>query len=163
VINVLAVKTRIIVATAGFPLLLITACSGAARPTAPPVTLGFCGSNPQVQPAAIMVVCNTNDITAENLTWSNWGRPTATARGSAVVDLCSYEDCANPDDVSVPIEVTVSKIMRCAKNAQAYSTLRYTFPNGSPFRDVPVSVIENESSSYGESVPPANQTVSLTC
>jgi hypothetical protein len=110
-----------------------------------------------------MVVCNTNDITAENLTWSDWGKPTATANGSAVVDLCSYEDCANPDDILVPIELTVSKIMQCAKNAHAYSTLRYIFPNGSPFRDVPASVIENESSSYGESVPPANQTVRLTC
>jgi hypothetical protein len=160
---VLAGKTRMIVAILAFPLLFLTACSGATRPIRPPVTLGFCGSSPQVRPDVVMVVCNTNDITAENLTWSDWGKPTATANGSAVVDLCSYEDCANPDDILVPIEVTVSKIMKCGKNAHAYSTLRYIFPNGSPFRDVPASVIENESSSYGESVPPANQTVRLTC
>jgi hypothetical protein len=98
-----------------------------------------------------------------NLTWSDWGKPTAAAKGSAIVDLCSYEDCASGNYVSVPIEVTASKIMNCAKNAPAYSTLRYKFPDGSPFQSVPAAVIANESSSEGDSVPPANQTVSLTC
>lgn len=161
--NVLAGKTRMIVAIVAFPLLFLAACSSAARPTPPPVTLGACGGSPQVRPDVIVVVCNVNDITAENLTWSDWGKPTATAKGSATVDLCSYEDCASGDYVSVPIDVSVSKIMRCAKNAQAYSTLRYAFPHGSPFRGVPAAVIAEESSTYGESVPPANQTVSLTC
>jgi hypothetical protein len=163
VINVLAGKTRMIVAILAFPLLFLTACSHATRPPPPPVMLDSCGSSPQVRPSVVIVVCNTNDITAEKLTWSDWGKPASTAKGSAIVDLCSYEDCANADYISVPIEVTVSKIMHCAKNAQAYSTLRYMFPNGSPFRDVPTAVIDNESSSYGDSVPPANQTVSLTC
>jgi hypothetical protein len=163
VIHVLAGKTRMIVAILALPLLLLTACSAATRPTPPPVTLGTCGGSPQVRPDVVVVVCNANDITAENLTWSDWGKPTATAKGAATVDLCAYEDCASGDYVSVPIEVTVSKIMHCAKNAQAYSTLRYVFPGGSPFRDVPAAVIEQESSTYGDSVPPANQTISLTC
>lgn len=163
VINVLAGKTRMIAVILAVPLLFLTACSNATRPIPSPVTLGFCGSSPQVRPDVVTVVCNANDITAVNLAWSDWGKPTATAKGSAIVDLCAYEDCASGDYISVPIEVSVSKIMHCAKNAQAYSTLRYMFPNGSPFRDVPTTVIENESSSYGDSVPPANQTVSLTC
>jgi hypothetical protein len=116
-----------------------------------------------VWPDAVTVVCNANDITAVNLTWSDWGKPAATAKGSAIVDLCAYEDCASGDYISVPIEVTVSKIMHCAKNAQAYSTLRYRFPNGSPFGGVPAAVIESESSSDAAPVPPADQTVSLTC
>lgn len=165
-IHVLAGKARMTVALLAFPLLfptVLTACGQAATPVAPPVTLGSCGSSPQVRPDVIVVVCNTADITAENLTWSDWGKLTATARGSATVDLCSYEDCASPDYVSVPLDVTVSRIMQCSKNAKAYSTLRYVFPNGSPFRGVPASVIADESSSYGDAVPPANQTISLTC
>jgi len=156
-------KRRLIVAILAFPLLFLTACSHAARPVPPPVMLGFCGSSLQVRPDAVTVVCNANDITAVNLTWSDWGKPTATAKGSAIVDLCAYEDCASGDYVSVPIEVTVSNIMHCTKNALAYSTLRYRFPNGSPFRGVPAAVIESESSSDAAPVPPANQTVSLTC
>jgi hypothetical protein len=57
--------------------------------------LGFCGTSPQVKPDVVLVVCDTDDITATNLTWSDWGMPTASARGSATVDLCAYEDCAS--------------------------------------------------------------------
>lgn len=43
-------------------------------------------------------------------------------------------------------------------------TLRYVFPNGSPFQGVPATV-KNPGYSAGQDqpLPPANQTVSLTC
>jgi hypothetical protein len=163
--GVLAYRTGVAVAAALLPLLLLTACSHAAqpaRPASPPVTLGYCGSNLQVRPDVVLVVCNTDDITAVNLVWSDWGRPTATAKGSATVNLCAYTDCASGDYVSVPIEMTASKIVRCAEQARAYSVLRYKFPDGSPFQGVPAS----STGGYfgqGQPVPPANQTVSLTC
>jgi hypothetical protein len=107
------------------------------------------------------VVCNTDDITARNLIWSDWGNPAATAKGSATVDLCAYEDCASGDYSSVSIEMTASKIVHCSKNTQAYSVLRYKFPNGSPFQGVPANV--QASFGQGQPVPPVNQTVGLTC
>jgi len=157
--------SKAVVAALMFPLLLLMACSHAAPKPAPaPVTLGFCGGNPQVRPDVVLVVCDTDDITARNLAWSDWGMPTASARGSAVVDLCAYEDCASGAYVSVPIEMTVTKIVRCAKDARAYSTLRYAFPDGSPFKGVPAAV-STPSSVGGEDqpLPPSNQTVNLTC
>ena len=159
-------KTTAVVAALMSPLLLLVACSRAPRPQPPPpppVTLGYCGSSPQVRPDVVLVVCYTNDITAENLTWSDWGMPTASAKGSAVVDLCSYEACASGNYVTVPIEMTVSKIVACAKNARAYSTLRYVFPDGSPCKGVPAAV--NSTGDLGQDlpVPPRNQIVSLTC
>jgi hypothetical protein len=144
------------------PLLLIAACSQAAKPLPPPVTLGFCGSNLQVRPDVVLVVCGTDDITARNLIWSGWGRADTTATGSATVDLCAYNDCAAADLVSVPIKVTASKIVACAKDTKAYSTLRYAFPDGSPFAGVPADTT-NQGFYQDEGLPPANQTVSLTC
>ena len=41
--------------------------------------------------------CHTKDIIARKLAWSAWGKPTATAIGTAVVDLCAYEDCHSGD------------------------------------------------------------------
>ncbi|MGH3299678.1 MAG: hypothetical protein ACRDP7_48625, partial [Trebonia sp.] len=157
--NVLAEKKRAVVAVCMFPLLLLAACSHAAKPVPPPVTLGFCGSSPQMTPDVVLVVCNTGDITARNLIWSDWGKTTTTAKGSATVDLCAYEDCASGDYVSVPIEMTASKIVQCSKNTRAYSLLRYAFPEGSPFQGVPTDV--ESSFGQGQPVPPANQTVSL--
>jgi hypothetical protein len=163
VMNVLAGKTRAVVAFFMFPLLLLTACSHATRPVPPLVTLGFCGSNPQMMPGVVLVVCNTDDITATNLIWSDWGKPTATAKGSATVDLCAYENCASGDYASVPIEITASKIVSCSKNTRAYSMLRYAFPDGSPFHGVPGTVKTPGSFGQDQPVPPANQIVSLTC
>jgi hypothetical protein len=110
----------------------------------------------------VLVVCNTDDITAVNLVWSDWGKQTATAQGSATVNLCAYTDCASGDYVSVPIEVTASKIVRCAKQTRAYSVLRYKFPHGSPFQGVSAST-GGGYFGQGQPVPPANQTVGLTC
>jgi hypothetical protein len=158
VMSLRAGKPAVVVVALMFPLLL-TACSHAAKPVPPSVMLGFCGSTLQVKPDVVLVVCNTNDITARNLTWSGWGEPTATAKGSAVVNLCAFSDCANGNYVSVPIEMAASKIVHCSKNTRAYSTLRYVFPGGSPFRGMPSVAY---SPVFG-TVPPENQTVSLTC
>jgi len=157
----LAWRIRAVASISIFPLLLVAACSHAAKPVPPPVTLGFCGSNLQATPDVVLVVCDTDDITARNLVWSDWGGPTATAKGSAIVDLCAYVDCASGDYSSIPIEVTASRIVYCSKNARAYSVLRYKFPQGSPFESVPADV--RDSSELGQPVPPVNQTVSLTC
>ena len=175
-VNVRAGKWRAVVAVLiFFPLLLVAACSGASQPAPRPVTLSYCGGGGQVRPDVVLVVCNTNDITATSLIWSDWGKPTATAKGSALVDLNSYEASSTPDYVRLPIEIAVSKIVNCAKSAQAYSTLRYAFPDGSPFQGVPADVknLANEQDgpvpAKGQTdgidmyYPPANQTVSLAC
>jgi hypothetical protein len=173
--NVRAGKWRAAVAVLMFPLLLVVACSNAGQPAPRPVTLSYCGGGAQVRPDVVLVVCYTSDITATSLIWSDWGKPTATAKGSALVDLCSYENCATGDYVTVPIEIAVSKIVNCAKSTRAYSTLRYAFPDGSPFQGVPADVknlangqdrpvpAKNQTDGHDMYIPPANQTVSLAC
>ena len=85
----------------------------------------------------------------------------------------SYEASSTPDYVRLPIEIAVSKIVNCAKSAQAYSTLRYAFPDGSPFQGVPADVknladgrpvpAKGQTDGIDMYFPPANQTVSLAC
>jgi len=47
---------------------------------------------------------------------------------------------------TVPIRLVATTFAACAANKRAYTTLRYVFPNGTPWP-----------------LPPANHTVGLTC
>jgi hypothetical protein len=163
---VLAKTTCAVVATLVLPLLLLTACSHAAPSKAAPasVKLAYCGGSAQSRPAVVEVICTTNDITARNLTWAGWGKPFSTARGTAVVDLCSFEDCHSGSYSAFPIVVIASKIVSCPKNPQAYSRLQYVFVGRSPFQGVPANVkFKNFMVGASRPGPPRNQTVSLTC
>ncbi len=151
-------------AAATVALLLLSGCGHPPAPAPAPVTMAYCGSGPQVRPAAVEIICGTDDITAGRLAWSWWGRPIAMAVGTAVVDMCAYEDCHTGSFTSVPIVVIASKPARCGRDAQAYSRLQYVFVGGSPFAGLPADVTSsNFISAPGRPVPPANQTVSLSC
>ncbi len=151
-------------AAATVALLFLSGCGHPPAPAPAQVTMAYCGSGPQVRPATVEIVCGTGDISAGRLAWSAWGRPIATAVGTAVVDLCAYEDCHTGSFTSVPIVVIASKPVRCGREPQAYSRLQYVFVGGSPFAGLPADVTSsNFISAPGRSVPPANQTVSLSC
>ena len=157
-------KACALLAIALLPLLLLSACGHATRPVPPPVTMGYCGSNLQVKPDVVLVVCNTDDITATSLKWSGWGNSTATAKGKATIDICAYSDCHDGAYSFVPIEMIASKIVSCAKQARAYSTLRYVFPDGSPWPGIPADTNMSDSiAAPNRPLPPTDQTVSLTC
>ena len=106
-----------IAAATGASLLLLSACSHAAGPARvpAPVTMTYCGSGPQVRPSVLEIVCGTSEIAARSLTWSAWGKQIATGVGTAVVDLCTYEDCHTGSYGSAPIVVIASKIVRCTR------------------------------------------------
>ena len=160
----LASATRAAAVTALLQLLLLTACGQAVRPGAPPVTMSFCGYSPQARPDVVVVVCETSDITARDLKWTAWGKPAATATGTATVDLCAYSDCHTGSYTTASIRLIASKIVPCTGKTRAYSRLRYVFPSGSPWGGVPANL--NTSgwiSGPDRALPPANQTVSLGC
>jgi hypothetical protein len=98
-------RAAIVVAALVFPLALLTACGQAAGARTAParVTMAFCGGRPQPRPTVVEVICTTNDITARSLVWAGWGKPVATARGTAVVDLCSFADCHTSKYSNFPI------------------------------------------------------------
>jgi hypothetical protein len=123
--------------------------------------MSLCSGPLRAHPAVVNVICADNIITARDLRWSDWGRPVATATGSAVVDLCAYEDCAMGDYVTAPIVLIAWKIMRCPTSTQAYSRLQYVFVGRSPYAGLPAdaSAMDGPGSPPG----PGDQTVSLIC
>jgi hypothetical protein len=125
------------------------------------VRISDCGTAPAARPGVVTVVCTNDSVTARSLRWSGWGGPVATATGSAVVDLCAFEDCAAGDYVTVPVVIIASKITRCPGTAPAYGRLQYVFVGRSPFASLPPKA----SIPDGSNTPanPANQTVALPC
>jgi hypothetical protein len=133
-------------------------------PSTPSVTLAFCGGSGQPAPDVIDVVCNTDDITARNLHWTSWGKPTATATGNAVIDLCAYTDCHTGSFGSVAIKLTATGIGGCGDGRRAYMTLRYTFPHGSPWGSIPADVsAQHFMVGSDRPLPPHDQTVAMAC
>jgi hypothetical protein len=145
-------------------VLFLAGCSHSAAPVPPAVTLSFCGSDPQPMPTVVEVICNTDDITARNLVWTAWGKLTTTAKGTAVVDLCAYEDCHTGAYSSVPIKLIASNVAKCANNKRAYTTLRYVFVDGSPWPGMPADMnTSHYIAAPHRTLPPHDQTVELTC
>lgn len=66
----LAGTPRAAVVTVLVGLLLLAACGHPAGPVPPPVTMSFCGTDPQVRPDVVLVVCGSDDITARDLSWT---------------------------------------------------------------------------------------------
>ncbi len=148
------------------PLLFLTACSHAtpSRNVSTTVTMAYCGNSSQARPTVVSVVCLTNDIVARDLTWSAWGKPTATAIGTAEVDLCAFEDCHSGDYNPFPIVLVASKIVSCPQHRRAYSRLQYVFVGTSPFRGIPANAsFKNFIAGPSRPEPPRDQTVGLSC
>lgn len=133
----------------------------AGSPTARSVRVALCGGAPQARPNVVNLTCLDNAVMARHLRWSDWGRPIATATGSATVDLCAYEDCYAGDYVTVPIVLITSKIVRCAASAQAYSRMQYVFVGRSPYAGLEASISVPDGSNSPAN--PADQSISLTC
>jgi hypothetical protein len=151
-------------AFAALILLALAAGCGHPVPVRPAVTLSFCGDGPQPAPTVVEVICNTDDLTARNLVWSGWGNATATAAGTAVVDLCAYTDCHTGAFSTVPVRLVASKITACPSGKRAYTTLRYLFAHGSPWAALPADfTTSGYIAAPDRTLPPADQTVPLTC
>lgn len=147
-------------------LLLLSACShpAGAGTGATRIRMANCGVSPQAEPTVVNVICGTTDITARGLTWSAWGKPVATAIGTAVVDLCAFSDCHTGSYQAVPIVMVASKIGRCGKGTHAYSRLQYMFVGRSPFAGLPANMnFSNFMTGASRPGPPHDQTVSLSC
>jgi hypothetical protein len=144
-------------------LLVVAGCGhSTARPL--PVTLALCGTSPAVAPDLIQMICNTDDITARDLTWSGWGKPAATGRGTAVVDVCAYSDCHTGAFSTAAIVVRASGLMRCGKHEVAYASLHYTWVHGSPWPGMSATTDTSQFlTGPDRPLPPASQTVALTC
>jgi len=164
-----ATAKAVAAAIAATSLLTLTACSpssaSAGRPEAKPVLMTDCNGLHHSSPGIVDVVCESDAIIARSLNWSGWGKPFATASGTAVVDLCAFTDCHTGSYNAFPIVLVASKLVTCAKGKQMYSRLQYVFVGHNPFASLPSKGLGLRNSLFGSHRPgpPHNDTVSLPC
>ncbi len=145
-------------------LVLLCACTSPAGKASVPITkLGFCGSELQVRPSVVIVTCTSNSITARDLKWSRWGKPIASALGTAVVDLCAFSDCHTGKYRSAPVVVVASNVTTCPNGARAYGKLQFMFIGKSPFQGVPSNLSPANFDFGSHRVVPGSKPISLTC
>jgi hypothetical protein len=63
-----------------------------------------------------------SNTSIHNLSWSNWGQATATARGTFTFQFCVEESCSVSPFYDEPVLVTLSNIQRC-RSRLSYTTL----------------------------------------
>ncbi len=81
-----------------------------------------CDQQPVAQPARYVLKCGDAGETLVNLTWSDWGRPTASATGQEVVKDCT-PDCASGASVPYPVTVTITGL-----NSNIYTAMHVSAP-----------------------------------
>lgn len=171
-----AIAVARLAAMATTAALALTACSPSATTAGPatkPVLMTDCNGLRHTQPGIVNVVCESDAITARSLRWSDWGRPFATASGTAVVDLCAFTDCHTGSYNAYPIVLIASKPVTCPGGKatgpgtpkQVYSRLQYVFVGHDPFATLPLNGLAIRNSMFGSHRPgpPHNHTVSLPC
>jgi hypothetical protein len=78
----------------------------------------------QIQPARLPIKPHGyySHTSLHNLTWTNWGQPTATARGTFTFQFCVEESCSVSPFYDEPALVTLSAIQQCRARL-SYTTL----------------------------------------
>ncbi|MEW2069810.1 hypothetical protein [Streptomyces sp. NPDC007346] len=78
-----------------------------ARRTRQPGAIADCEGKLLSEPATLLLACGDGGALLSDLIWTNWGEPTASARGRLSQRICE-PNCANGSEAHSPATVTVS-------------------------------------------------------
>ena len=81
-------------------------------------------------PKQLTLTCGDGNTVLKGLTWTNFGKPTASAKGTFVINLCE-PNCASGKDASYPVTVKATSAKKC-KGGSVYNRLTLTFTARKP-------------------------------
>lgn len=120
-------------ARATFLALLVAAClwpAGAAAQT-PEATLPSTCLDQAVAPASVVLACADAGAITQELTWTSWGQPEATATGVLSVKTCQ-PSCAEGSREEYPVTLVASDLRDCSYGEPQYTLITFSFPADSP-------------------------------
>ncbi|MFD8410214.1 MULTISPECIES: hypothetical protein [unclassified Streptomyces] len=105
----------------------------APAPEQAPVVVVDCFEEPQVRPKEYLLACGDGNNRLVALRWHTWGRDTATATGTDMVNDCRPY-CAAGRFRSYPVQVTLSHPQPWADQpgTHRFTKLRLVYPEAAP-------------------------------
>ncbi|HEX3434584.1 MAG TPA: hypothetical protein VHT25_11035 [Solirubrobacteraceae bacterium] len=105
--------------------LAIAAFAIPASAAASPLKLTNCNKAAS-SPKLLTLTCGDGNEVLKGMTWSEFGAPTASGRGTFVTNTCE-PNCAQGKDVSYPVRVKAEGKKKC-KGATVYAKLSLSYP-----------------------------------
>ena len=98
---------------------------------APPRAIPDCAGKPVAKPAEIVLACGDANFGIRKLRWTNWGKPTARANGTAYANDCKPY-CAAGHFHTYTATVVASGRQVC-HGVPSYAEVRIAFPGKTPY------------------------------
>jgi hypothetical protein len=83
------------------------------------------------KPANVILACGDASFGATGMSWSSWTRKTALGTGTGQVNDCK-PNCAQGKPKTAPIQLQLSKPVRCSNGKRIFAKVRYTWTQNAP-------------------------------
>jgi hypothetical protein len=90
-----------------------------------------CANAGRVEPKTIQLTCGDGTAVAEGLSWSQWSSGTAIGHG-LIDEVSCIPDCANGQNVSYKVALTLSEPVRAASGARYFTRIAVAYLGESP-------------------------------
>ena len=95
-----------------------------------PLLISNC-AKPKFKPANVILACGDASFGSTGMSWSKWTRKTAVGTGTGQINDCN-PDCAHGKPKTAPIELRLSKPVKCSNGRRIFAKVHYTWTSGAP-------------------------------
>ena len=95
-----------------------------------PLLISNC-AKAKFKPAAVIIACGDASLGATGMTWSSWTQKSAVGTGTGEINDCT-PDCVHGTTKRAPMELRLSKPVKCSNGKRIFAKLRYTWTAGAP-------------------------------
>ena len=83
------------------------------------------------KPANVILACGDASFGATGMSWSSWTRKAAVGTGTGQINDCK-PDCAHGHPKTAPIQLRLSKPVKCSNGRRIFARVHFTWTQGAP-------------------------------
>jgi hypothetical protein len=131
------VRKRHLAASALLVAAALAAALAISASAASPLKITNC-NRAASSPKLLTLTCADANTALKGMTWSSFGGAAAQGKGTFVMNTCE-PNCAAGKDVSYPVKVKATGVLRCKHGLRVYGKLALQFTGRAPRPGVPRS------------------------